>query len=291
MHSILQALPLARRYSLLNTTTILMLLAGWAAASAAPAFSADRFITVASTTSTQNSGLFDYLLPIFTKASGIEVRVIAVGTGQAIKIGEKGDADVILVHDTKAELEFLRQGFASERRDVMYNDFVVVGPKSDPAGVAGMSDTVAAFRKIAKTKNAFASRADDSGTHRMELRLWKDARVPVKEASGTWYRETGSGMGATLNTAAGMDAYTLADRGSWANFGNRGNLTIVVQGDKVLFNPYGVLPVNPKRHPHVKTADAMAFVDWLTGPGQPVIAAYEIKGEPVFFPDAKPTKR
>lgn len=285
-----KALHLVRRYSLAHMTKTLMLLSALALI-AASAFSADRFITVASTTSTQNSGLFDYLLPIFTKETGIEVRVVAVGTGQALKIGERGDADVVLVHDTKAELEFLKQGYASERRDVMYNDFVVVGPKSDPAGIAGMSDCVAAFQKIAKTKSAFASRADDSGTHRMELRLWKDAGVPVKEASGTWYKETGSGMGATLNTAAGMDAYTLTDRGSWANFGHRANLTIVVQGDKLLFNPYGVLPINPQLHPHVKVADGMTFVNWLTGPGQQVIAGYKIKGEPLFFPDAKYAKR
>jgi tungstate transport system substrate-binding protein len=255
------------------------------------AWPADRFITLASTTSTQNSGLFDYLLPIFTKQTGIEVRVVAVGTGQAIKIGEHGDADALLVHDRLAEDEFLKQGFASERRDVMYNDFIVVGPKSDPAGVAGTADCVAAFKKIATTKSGFASRADDSGTHRMELRLWKDAGVDVKAASGTWYKETGSGMGATLNTAAGMDAYSLTDRGTWANFNNRRSLIISVEGDKRLFNPYGVLPLNPKRFPHVKYADAMAFTNWLTGAeGQKIIANYKIKGETLFFPDYKPGK-
>lgn len=256
-----------------------------------PSRAADRFITLASTTSTQNSGLFDYLLPIFTRETGIEVRVVAVGTGQAIKIGERGDADALLVHDTAAELEFLHKGFASERRDVMYNDFVVVGPKSDPAGVSGMKDCVAAFQKIAAAKSPFVSRADDSGTNRMELRLWKQAGVAVHEASGTWYRESGSGMGATLNTAAGMDAYTLTDRGSWANFGNRANLVIVVQGDKRLFNQYGVLPINPARYPQVKHADAMAFADWLTSPhGQAIISGYKIKGETLFYPDAHPAQ-
>jgi len=259
---------------------------------ALPCHAADRFITLASTTSTQNSGLFRYLLPIFTRETGIAVHVVAVGTGQALKIGERGDADALLVHDKVAELEFLRKGFASERRDVMYNDFVVVGPKSDPAGISGMKDCVAAFQKIAASKSPFVSRADDSGTNRMELRLWKQASVPVHEASGTWYRESGSGMGATLNTAAGMDAYTLTDRATWANFGNRGNLVIVVQGDKRLFNQYGVLPINPARYPQVKHADAMAFADWLTSPhGQQVISEYKIKGEALFYPNAHPARK
>lgn len=259
---------------------------------ALPGHAAERYITLASTTSTQNSGLFRYLLPIFTRETGIEVRVVAVGTGQAIKIGERGDADALLVHDTVAELEFLHKGFASERRDVMYNDFVLAGPKSDPAGIAGMTDCVAALKKIAAARSPFASRADDSGTNRKELRLWKEADVDAKAASGTWYKETGSGMGATLNTASGMDAYTLTDRGSWANFGNRGNLVILVQGDKRLFNPYGVLPVNPARFPHVKHAEAMTFVDWLTSPhGQETIKGYQIKGETLFFPDANAPKR
>lgn len=281
------------RYGLSATTrrTVTAVSVGLAIAGSS-ALAADRFITVASTTSTQNSGLFDYLLPIFTKATGIEVRVVAVGTGQAIKIAERGDADVLLVHDTAAELEFLQRGFASERRDVMYNDFVIVGPKHDPAGVAGTTDSVAAFRKIAATRSAFASRADDSGTHRMELRLWKEAGVPVKNSSGAWYRETGSGMGATLNTASGMNAYTLTDRGTWASFGNRGDLVIVVQGDKRLFNPYGVLPVNPGRFPHTKRGDAMTFVDWLTGTaGQQAISSYKIRGETLFFPDSTHAKR
>jgi tungstate transport system substrate-binding protein len=269
-----------------------LVLAGGLLLATLPAQAAERFITLASTTSTQNSGLFRYLLPIFTKETGIEVRVVAVGTGQAIKIGERGDADALLVHDTVAELEFLHKGFASERRDVMYNDFIVVGPRSDPAGVSGMTDCVAAFQKIAAARSPFASRADDSGTHRMELRLWKAAAVDAKAASGTWYRETGSGMGATLNTASGMDAYTLTDRGSWANFGNRGNLVIAVQGDKRLFNQYGVLPVNPARFPHVKRAEAMTFTDWLTSPhGQETIRGYQIKGETLFFPNAKNPKR
>jgi tungstate transport system substrate-binding protein len=273
-------------------TLLAALAAGAALFGAATGSAAERYITLASTTSTQNSGLLDYLLPLFAKESGIEVRVVAVGTGQAMKLGERGDADVLLVHDTQAELEFVRQGYASERREVMHNDFIIVGPKSDPAGVAGMSDSAAALRKIAGIRAAFVSRADDSGTHRMELRLWKKAGVAAQAASGTWYKETGSGMGATLTTAAGLAAYTLTDRGTWAAFGHRGSLVMLVQGDPPLFNPYGVLPVNPKRHPHIKAAEAMRFVDWLTGAaGQQAIAEFKISGEQLFFPDAKVAAR
>ncbi len=280
------------RYVRKAMTLVLPLLTGLAVFGVAAEAAAERFITLASTTSTQNSGLLDYLLPLFTRETGIEVRVVAVGTGQAMKLGERGDADVLLVHDTQAELEFAKQGYASERRDVMYNDFIIVGPQNDPAGVGGMTDSVAALQKIAKSRATFASRADDSGTHRMELRLWKKAGVQAQAASGTWYKETGSGMGATLNTAVGLDAYTLTDRSTWAAFGQRGNLVILVQGDPPLFNRYGVLPVNPKRYPFIKAADAMQFVDWLTGaPGQTAIAQYKIKGEQLFFPDAKYAKR
>ncbi len=255
----------------------------------AAADAGDRYITVASTTSTRNSGLYDYILPLFTKATGIEVRVVAVGTGQAIKLARNGDADVLFVHHRKSEEKFVADGFGIRRFDVMYNDFVVVGPKSGPAKVGGEKDVTKALAAIAKAKAPFASRADDSGTHKKELSLWKAAGVDPKAASGTWYRETGSGMGATLNTASGMNAYALTDRGTWLKFANRGDLTIVVEGDKRLFNPYGVMVVNPAKHPHVKKADAQAFVDWLISDvGQKAIGSYRLKGQPAFFPNAKP---
>ena len=254
---------------------------------AQPAAAAERFITVASTTSTQDSGLFDQLLPLFTAKTGIEVRVVAVGTGQAIKLAENGDADVLLVHARKAEEDFVAAGFGVKRFDVMYNDFVVVGPVADPAGVAGSSDIVASLQAIAGQQATFLSRGDDSGTHKAELRLWEKAGVDVKAASGTWYRETGSGMGATLNTAAAMPAYTLADRATWLAFENKADLVIAVEGDKLLFNQYGVTLVNPAKHPHVKAADGQAFVDWLISPeGQAAIASYGIGGQQLFFPNA-----
>ena len=252
-----------------------------------PAVAAERFITVASTTSTQDSGLFDQLLPLFTAKTGIEVRVVAVGTGQAIKLAENGDADVLLVHAKKAEEDFVAAGFGVKRFDVMYNDFVVVGPAADPAGVTGGSDIVAALQAIAATQSIFLSRGDDSGTHKAELKLWATAGIDVKAASGTWYRETGSGMGATLNTAAALPAYTLADRATWLAFENKADLAIAVEGDERLFNQYGVTLVNPARHPHVKAADGQAFVDWLISPeGQAAIAAYGINGQQLFFPNA-----
>jgi tungstate transport system substrate-binding protein len=245
-----------------------------------------KFITVASTTSTEQSGLFGHLLPVFTRKTGIEVRVVAVGTGQALKLGERGDADVVFVHDTPAELKFLQAGWGVDRREVMYNDFVLVGPKADPARVAGGHDIVAALRAIAAARAPFLSRGDDSGTNKAELRLWTDAAVDVKPASGSWYRETGSGMGPTLNSAAAMDAYTLADRGTWLSFRNRQDLAIVVESDKRLFNQYGVMLVNPAKHATVKAAWGMAFIDWLTSSeGQRTIAEYKIEGEPLFFPD------
>lgn len=253
------------------------------------AAAAERFITVASTTSTENSGLFKHLLPKFTERTGIEVRVVAVGTGQAMKLGENGDADVLLVHHRPSEEKFVREGYGAKRFDVMYNDFVIVGPASDPAGVAGSRDAAATLRKIAGTKAPFASRGDDSGTHRLELELWKAAGIDPKPASGAWYRETGSGMGATLNTAAGMDAYSLTDRGTWLSFKNRQDLRILVEGDSKLYNQYGVVVVSPAKHPHVKAADGQAFIDWLIGPeGQRAIASFTIEGEPAFFPNAKP---
>jgi tungstate transport system substrate-binding protein len=249
----------------------------------------DKFITVASTTSTENSGLFTYLLPAFTKATGIEVHVVAVGTGQALAIGQRGDADVEFVHDRPAELKFVEAGYGVGRREVMYNDFIVVGPASDPAGIAGLKDAVAAFKKIAAAKSTFLSRGDKSGTNEEELRLWSEAGIDLKQAGADWYRDTGSGMGATLNTAAGIDGYTLADRGTWLSFKNRADLKILVEGDKRLFNQYGVMLVNPEKHPNVKREWGQAFIDWLTSPaGQRTIAGYKIDGEQLFFPNYKP---
>jgi tungstate transport system substrate-binding protein len=214
--------------------------------------------------------------------------VIAQGTGQALKTGERGDADVVFVHDAASEKKFIEGGFGVERFEVMYNDFIVVGPKSDPAGIKGSKDVMAGLKKIAAANAPFASRGDDSGTNKAELRLWKDAGVDVKKASGTWYRETGSGMGPTLNTSAAMNAYTLTDRGTWLSFKNRRDLVIVVEGDKKLFNQYGVMLVNPAKHPSVKQADGQAFVNWLVSPeGQKAIADYKIGGEQLFFPNAR----
>ena len=252
---------------------------------------AGEFITVASTTSTEQSGLFGQLLPKFTRETGIEVHVVAVGTGQALDIGRRGDADVVFVHDTPSELKFTAEGAGVDRREVMYNDFVLVGPKRDPAGVRGLKDVAAAFRKIAAAEAPFASRADESGTHKAELRHWQDAGIDPKPFSGQWYRETGSGMGPTLNTAAAMEAYALTDRGTWLNFRNRGDLEILVEGDPKLFNQYGVMLVNPARHPHVKKDLGMRFIDWLTSPeGQQAIADYRINGEQLFFPNYRKPK-
>lgn len=260
-----------------------------AIAMATPALAADTFITVASTTSTQNSGLFGYLLPIFEKKTGIDVRVVAVGTGQAIKLAERGDADVLFVHHRPSEEKFVAEGYGVERFDVMYNDFVIVGPKDDPAGIAGMTDVVAALKKIATNKATFVSRGDDSGTNKKELELWEKTGIDPSEASGTWYRETGSGMGATLNTTAGMGAYTLSDRGTWISFKNKGDLGIVVEGDERLFNPYGVILVNPEKNPHVKVEAGQKFVDWLISPeGQKAIGDYRLHGKQLFHPDAQP---
>ena len=264
------------------TFALIALTAGTAAA-------AERFITVASTTSTEQSGLFKHLLPIFEKKTGIEVRVVAVGTGQAIKLAEKGDADVLFVHHKPSEEKFVAEGWGIKRLPVMYNDFVLVGPASDPAKVAGLKDTAAAFKRIAEAKAPFASRGDKSGTHLAELAFWKAAGVDAAAASGQWYRETGSGMGPTLNTAAGMNAYALADRGTWLSFKNRQELKIVVEGDPKLFNQYGVMLVNKAKHPHVKDKDGQTLVDWLVSPeGQKAIADFKIGGEQLFFPNAKP---
>ena len=260
---------------------------------AALAFSApalaqeDSFIIVQSTTSTQNSGLFDYLLPIFTDKTGIEVRVVAVGTGQAIKNAANGDGDVLFVHAKPAEEKFVADGDGVERFDVMYNDFVIVGPAGDPAGVGGMSDVTAAMAMIAEAEAPFASRGDDSGTHKAELRLWGETDVDISAASGGWYRETGSGMGATLNAATGMGAYALTDRATWIAFGNKGDYVIQVEGDEKMFNQYGIILVNPETHPNVKADLGQQFVDWIiSAEGQDAIAAYTVDGQQLFFPNA-----
>ena len=247
---------------------------------------AQDFITVASTTSTEQSGLFKYLLPEAKKALGFDVRVVAVGTGQALDMGRKGDADVVFVHDKVAEEKFLAEGFGVKRYEVMYNDFIIVGPKADPAGTKG-KDVEAALKKIAAAQAPFASRADKSGTHAAELRYWKAAGIDPPK--GPWYRETGSGMGPTLNTASGLNAYALTDRGTWLSFKNRGDLVILVEGDVKLFNQYGVMLVNPAKHAHVKKDMGQKFIDWVISPaGQSVIAAYKIDGEQLFFPNYKP---
>jgi tungstate transport system substrate-binding protein len=248
---------------------------------------AGRFIILQSTTSTQNSGLFDTILPTFTTATGIEVRVVSVGTGQAIKNAANGDGDVLFVHAREAEERFVAEGWGVERLDVMYNDFVVVGPAADPAGVAGGRDAAAALALIARSGSPFASRGDDSGTHKAEQALWQASDVDPTVASSGWYRETGSGMGATLNLAAGMGAYALADRATWLSFRNKGDLRIVVEGDPALFNQYGVILVSPERHPHVKAADGCAFIDWLvSAAGQAAIAGFTLDGQQLFFPNA-----
>jgi tungstate transport system substrate-binding protein len=257
-------------------------------AAIAPLASAQEFITVASTTSTEQSGLFKHLLPEFQKATGIEARVVAVGTGQALDLARRGDADVVFVHDEAAERKFLAEGFGVKRYPVMYNDFVIVGPKNDPAGAKGR-DVVAGLKRIAASRAPFTSRADKSGTHAAELRYWKTAGIDIERDKGPWYRETGSGMGPTLNTAAGMNAYALADRGTWLSFRNRGDLVVLVEGDTKLFNQYGVMLVNPAKHPQVKRAAGQKFVDWVISPaGQSAIAAYKIGGEQLFFPNYKP---
>jgi tungstate transport system substrate-binding protein len=249
----------------------------------------DNFIIVQSTTSTQNSGLFDHILPKFTKKTGIEVRVVAVGTGQALKNARNGDGDVVLVHSKPDEEKFVAEGWGMERHDVMYNDFVIVGPASDPAGIAGLKKADEAFTKIAEAKAPFASRGDDSGTNKEEIRLWNAAGIDTKKASGDWYLETGSGMGATLNTAVGKQAYTLTDRGTWLSFANKDDFKVLVEGDPKLFNQYGVILVNPEKHPNVKVTQGQAFIEWLTGPeGQAAIANYKIDGQQLFFPNVRP---
>jgi len=247
--------------------------------------SAERFITLASTTSTRDSGFFDFVLPRFEAKTGIQVRVVAVGTGRALRLAEQGDVDAVLVHDRASELEFVAAGYGIGRREVMYNDFVVIGPGADPAGVRGMTNAAAAFARIAESRAIFASRGDDSGTHKAELRLWQAAGVDARSDSGTWYRETGTGMGATLNTASELGAYLLADRGTWLSFKNRGDLQVLVEGDPSLRNVYGVILVNPERHPHVKIEDARALVEWLVSDqGRAAIADFRIGGVQLFHP-------
>jgi len=252
-----------------------------------PVQAQDRFITVASTTSTEQSGLFGFLLPIFEKESGIKVRVVALGTGQALDLARRGDADVVFVHAKAAEEKFLAEGHGVKRYPVMYNDFVLIGPKSDPAKVAGGKDIVEALKKIRSAQAPFVSRGDKSGTHMAELDLWKASGVELEQAKGPWYRDTGQGMGPALNTAASMNAYLLADRATWLAFRNRGELAILIEGDRRLYNQYGVILVNPDKHPTVKKDLGQKFIDWVISPaGQKAIADYKINGEQLFFPNA-----
>lgn len=251
------------------------------------AYAQEKSIVLSSTTSTEQSGLFSFILPIFKMKSGIDVKVVAVGTGQALDIGRRGDADVVFVHDKPAEEKFVAEGFATKRTEVMYNDFVLIGPKSDPAKIGGGKDIKVAFQKIATAQAPFVSRGDKSGTHAAELRYWKDSGVAVAPTLN-WYKETGSGMGPALNTASAMNGYILADRATWLSFKNRGDLTVLVQGDPKLFNQYGVMLVNPAKFSHVKKAEGQEFIDWITSKnGQDVIASYQIGGEQLFFPNAK----
>lgn len=247
----------------------------------------ERAIIVQSTTSTANSGLYDYLLPIFQAQSGIRVNVVAVGTGQAIRNAANCDGDLLLVHARPAEEKFVAQGYGTARTDLMYNDFIIVGPASDPAGVGGMSEVAAALTRIADVSALFASRGDDSGTHKKERALWRAAGIDPTAASGAWYRETGSGMGATLNAGIGMGAYVMTDRATWIAFANKADYAIAVEGDKALFNQYGVIPVNPEKCPNVDHEAARTFADWLlSAQGQAAIAAYRVDGQQLFFPNA-----
>ena len=258
-----------------------------ALAAVLPAVAQEEFIVVASTTSTEQSGLFGYLLPIFQKKTGIQVRVVALGTGQALDLARRGDADVVFVHARSAEEKFLTEGHGVKRFPVMYNDFVLIGPKADPARVAGGKDILEALKKIKSAAAPFVSRGDKSGTHIAELDLWKLAGIDIAKDKGPWYKDTGQGMGPALNTASAMNGYILADRGTWISFKNRGELSIAVEGDKRLFNQYGVMLVNTEKHPNVKKDLGQAFVDWVISPeGQKAIAEYKIGGEQLFFPNA-----
>jgi tungstate transport system substrate-binding protein len=274
-----------KKYSAVGSAALLAF--GLFMGSGPAASQAQKSILVSSTTSTEQSGLFGHILPVFTNKTGIAVKVVAVGTGQALDIGRRGDADVVFVHDKAAEELFVSQGFSDKRQEVMFNDFVLLGPKSDPAKIAGGKDIQVALKKIADSKSAFVSRGDKSGTHAAELRYWKGAGIEVN-ANLPWYKETGSGMGPALNTASGMNAYILADRGTWLSFKNRGDLAILVQGDPKLFNQYGVMLVSSEKFPNVKKAEGQAFINWLVSKeGQDTIASYKVGGEQLFFPNAK----
>ena len=252
-----------------------------------PARSEDPYIVLQSTTSTENSGLLKNILPKFKAKTGITVRVVAVGTGHAIKNAMRADGDVLLVHARKAEEKFVADGHGVKRIDVMYNDFIIVGPNSDPAQIAGLTDVAEALKRIASKKVLFASRGDDSGTHKAEMRLWNSVGIKVRKASGRWYRSTGSGMGATLNAAIAMNAYALTDRGTWIAFHNKADHKLVVEGDPRMHNQYGVILVNPEKHPTVKAKEGQAFIDWITGPeGQTAIKEFKVNGEQLFFPNA-----
>jgi tungstate transport system substrate-binding protein len=275
--------PLMKSYS----TQLLLLIISTLSTFSGPTHAQEKSIVVSSTTSTEQSGLFGFILPIFKMKSGIDVKVVAVGTGQALDIGRRGDADVIFVHDKPAEEKFVSEGFATQRNEVMYNDFVLIGPKSDPAKITGGKNIQTAFKKIAGSQVPFVSRGDKSGTHAAELRYWKDAGI-TPTPSSSWYKETGSGMGPALNTASAMNGYILSDRATWLTFKNRGDLAILVQGDPKLFNQYGVMLVNPAKFPNVKKAEGQEFIDWiLSKSGQDVIASYQVGGEQLFFPNAK----
>ena len=264
-----------------------LMIAAAALVFAGHAFAQDKSIVVASTTSTQDSGLFGHLLPMFKARTGIDVKVVAQGTGQALDTARRGDADVVLVHAKSAEEKFLAEGFGVKRFPVMYNDFILIGPKSDPAGIKGSKDIVAAFGAIKARGADFISRGDKSGTHQAELNLWKAAGVDIAKDKGSWYKEIGQGMGAALNTASASNAYVLADRGTWLSFKNRGELGIAVEGDKRLFNQYGVMLVNPEKHPSVKKDFGQQLIDWLvSSEGQKAIADYKINGEQLFYPNA-----
>ena len=249
----------------------------------------ERFIVVASTTSTENSGLYSFVLPRFSEQTGIEVRVVAVGTGQALHIAQNGDAAVLLVHHRPSEDQFISQGYGVTRYDLMYNDYILVGPRDDPASVLSAANVIGAVQRIATNKSLFISRGDDSGTHKKELELWNQSGIDTTKVGNGWYQETGRGMGGTLNMASALDAYTLSDRATWLKFGNKGRLDILFQSDPPLFNPYGIILVNPEKHPHIKTRDGQTFIEWmLSEAGQTLIANYRILGQQAFFPTAKP---
>jgi tungstate transport system substrate-binding protein len=271
-----------------NRRTLIAAVAAAAVLFGAPVSAQDKSIVVSSTTSTQDSGLFGYILPLFKQKTGIEVKVIAQGTGQALDTGRRGDADVVFVHAKSAEQKFLAEGLGVKRYPVMYNDFVLIGPKSDPAGLKGMKDVAKALQMIKDKQAPFISRGDRSGTHLAELALWnKNAGIDIEKEKGPWYKSIGQGMGAALNTASASNAYVLADRGTWISFKNRGDLVVAVEGDKRLFNQYGVILVNPEKHPNVKKDLGQQFIDWLVSPeGQKAIADYKINGEQLFYPNA-----